>query len=95
MRQAIVTKFVGPTNRLGSRVIARASAGRMTFHWDHSLGIEDNPARAARLYAQAKEWPGHWHGGGMPDGSGFVFVNSSQSEFMVSSVEHIRKAQEA
>lgn len=82
MRQAITTKFLGPTNTLGARVKATAEAGSVTIAWDYALGIEANHRAAARQLALKLGWTGHWHGGGLP-GAGFVFVNSSNSDFAV------------
>jgi hypothetical protein len=42
MRQAIVTKFLGPTDHRGSRIKATAEAGSITVSWDHGLGVEEN-----------------------------------------------------
>lgn len=46
--QAIVTKFVGPTNAKGSRVKAKADAGTVTIGWDYgaSDGTEWNEIEA-------------------------------------------------
>lgn len=73
MRQAILTRFLGPTDRRASRVKASAEAGSRTIAWDHRLGIEENHARAAEMLALKLGWSGTWHGGGMP-GSGYCFV---------------------
>jgi hypothetical protein len=72
--QAIVTKFIGPSNVKGSRVKAKAAAGSLTLHWDHSLNGDDNHTKAAKALAEKLAWGGVWFGGGMPDGSGNVFV---------------------
>lgn len=45
--QAIVTKFIGPTNHRGARVKATAQAGSITIEWDHARGIEENHDAAA------------------------------------------------
>lgn len=75
IRQAIVTKFIGPSNSKGSRVKAKAAAGSITLHWDHSLSVADNDAKAAKALAEKFGWKGHWVAGGMPDGTGSVFVS--------------------
>jgi hypothetical protein len=74
MRQAIQTKFLGPTNFRGSRVKATASAGSITIAWNHALGIEGNHLAAARAFAQKFGWSGEWFGGGIE--TGYVFVNA-------------------
>jgi hypothetical protein len=73
-RQAIVTRFAGPTNTRGSRVVASAQAGRMTVGWDHALNSDQNHAEAARAFARKLGWTGTMHGGAMPNGRGYAFV---------------------
>jgi hypothetical protein len=72
--QAIVTKFIGPSNTKGSRIKATAATGSLTIHIDHALSIEDNHARAAEALANKWSWRGQWFMGGMPDGHGYCFV---------------------
>jgi hypothetical protein len=74
MFQAIVTKYIGPTNYRGSRIVAKAAAGRIYVSYDHALNIDDNHLAAARALARKYGWPGEWHGGGMPSGDGNVYV---------------------
>ena len=71
--QAIVTKFHGPTNRLGARIKASCERGSLTVSWDYSLGIEANHRAAceALLAKFAMEdcernpgtWPSEHHWG--------------------------------
>jgi len=72
--QAIVTKFLGPTNVRGSRVKASAAAGSITLSWDHSKNPTGNHAAAAEALARKLGWAGRWIAGGNPDDSGFTFV---------------------
>lgn len=55
----IFTKWLAPTDTKGSRVKAY-DAGRggrsITVHWDHTLNIFDNHARAARALAEKLGW---------------------------------------
>jgi len=76
MRQAIETRYLGPTNFRGSRVVASAQAGSMTVPWDHALDVADNHAAAARALADKYGWLDRcvMHGGGNAKGDGFVFV---------------------
>lgn len=74
IRQAIVTKWLCPTNVRGSRVKAIAAAGSVTLSWNHSLNPEQNHARAAEALANKFKWRGHWFGGGMPKDSGYAFI---------------------
>lgn len=73
MRQAIVTKYHGPTNSRSARVSATAEAGKVTLSWDHALDREDNHSAAALALAQKFGWDGKLAGGGLP-GGGYVFV---------------------
>lgn len=93
MLRAISTKFLNPTNKLGSRVkaIARKRDGDMpeisfTDHWDHGGSIEENHCRVAKLLAAKMKWPGLYIGGGTDEG--FCFVNAGNdaepSEFAIS-----------
>jgi hypothetical protein len=75
--QAIVTKYHGPTNSRGSRVIASAQAGRKIVPWDHALNSENNHRAAALALANHYGWLDngeHLEAGAMPDGSGYCFV---------------------
>jgi len=74
MRQAIVTKFVGPTNTKGGRIIAQSLAGKLVVPYDHALPTEANHTGAAVALARLKGWTGSMIGGGSPDCSGFCFV---------------------
>lgn len=72
--QAIITKYIGPTNTRGSRYKATAAAGSVTVSANYSLGIVGNHTRAAEALARKLGWAGHWVGGGSPDDTGYVFV---------------------
>lgn len=76
-RQAIVTRFLGPTNTRGSRVKATCSARSLTVDWDHSLTLGENHAAAAYALAQKLGWGGDWAMGAMPDKArdAYVFVS--------------------
>ncbi len=74
MRQAIVTKYLGPTNFRGSRVKASAQAGSVTVSWDDALDSDANHTRAAEALANKFGWPGAFCAGGSPDGKGNVYV---------------------
>ena len=45
--QAILTKYIGPTNTKGARVQAKTVSKTMTFAWDYSLDEEGNYRNAA------------------------------------------------
>lgn len=75
MRQAIVTRYLGPTDHRGARVKASAQAGSVTVSWDDALDTDQNHERAAMALAKRYGWgEAWWIPGGMPDGSGNVYV---------------------
>ena len=67
--QAIVTKFLPPTEVRGSRVKATCQAKSLTLSWDHGLNPTGNHRRAAEALAAQLEWNGRWIEGGLPDGA--------------------------
>lgn len=71
--QAITTRFLGPTYFKGSRVVAKAAAGRIIVDWDHRLNPEENHKAAAIALAKRLEWRGTWFGATLPD-QNHVFV---------------------
>jgi len=75
-RQAIVTKYLGPTNYRGARVKATAQAGSVTLSWDHALGIDENHDAAAMALAKKFGWDENHDlvTGGHPSGRGNVYV---------------------
>lgn len=78
MRQAIETKYFGPTNHRGARVKASAQAGSVTIPWDDALDVVANHAAAARALIRKYDWQEHgkWFGGANVDGTGYTFVNA-------------------
>jgi hypothetical protein len=72
--QAIVTKFLGPSNTRGSRIKARAAAGSITIPYNHSLNSQANHVAAASALAEKLGWNGFWISGGLPSEDGDVFV---------------------
>ena len=81
MRQAIETRFIGPTNTHGSRIKAICQARTVTVERDHALNIEDAHFAAALTLAQKLGWTtdgSNMRGGGMPGkhtGYAFVFID--------------------
>ena len=79
MRQAIVTKFYGPTNTRGSKIKAMACAGSVYVAYDHAMSIEENHVHAAMKLAHKFGWygpkfDGNWIAGGLPEPSSNVFT---------------------
>lgn len=73
-RQAIVTKYLGPTNHRGARVKASAEAGSLVVSWNHDLSEPENHRQAAEELASKYGWATSMVGGGLPDGRGYAFV---------------------
>ena len=73
-RQAIQTKYIGPTDTKGSRIKAWCQAGSLTIPMDHSLGLEERHAKAAEMLAAklGRDWD--YIQGGSPSGDGYVFI---------------------
>ncbi len=68
--QAILTRYHGPTNTRGSRITAKAEAGRTSVAYDHALNYDQNH-RAAALALMAKVgWEHDLASGTLPGGDG-------------------------
>ena len=71
--QAIVTRYLGPTNHRGARIKATCNACSVTISYPHEL----NPPEAHRAAAEALMLKMGWHAtlycGGLPNG-GYAFV---------------------
>ena len=80
MRQAIQTKYAGPTETRGSRVLVRTEAGRRIYPWDDAFDSAANHIAAAKAFAEEYGWNGSWFGGASPDGKGYVFVAASWTD---------------
>jgi hypothetical protein len=72
--QAIVTRYLPPTNRMGARIKATAAAGSVILPYDHALNIEDNHAETAEALANKFKWSGNWFMGALPDDASYCFV---------------------
>lgn len=78
MKQAITTKFLGPTNTRGARVKAFACKARpsITIPWEHALSSEENHRFAAQLLADKLNWTGTLQAGAITAGFiAHVFVD--------------------
>jgi len=64
--QAIVTRYLGPTNHRGSRVVARASAGRVFIEYEPGKSPAGNHRDAAFKLAAKFGWVGTWLEGELP-----------------------------
>lgn len=87
--QTIITKYAGPTDTKGSRVIAKCWLGKVTHNWDYS-GAERNHAQAAEGMVAKLNSDRIKNGyddylwvivacGSMPDGTGDAYIIDLQS----------------
>jgi hypothetical protein len=67
--QAIVTKFIGPTNTKGARIKAVASAGSVTVSFEYGMSHEERHQVAAKALCAKFGWPWDHISGSLPDGS--------------------------
>ena len=75
--QAIVTKYLGPTDHRGSRIKARTEGGdSLTVDYRHDLPTGEPVHRvAAEALRDKLGWAGDLAGGSIPGGYAFVFVS--------------------
>lgn len=55
--QAIRTKFAGPTDTRGSRIVATSHYGRTVTSYDHALSAGENHAAAAAAHVSQRMDP--------------------------------------
>jgi len=74
-RQAIATKYLGPTNHRGSRIVATCEAGRLVVPLDYALNTVQNHAAAAIALARKLGWlDGPYAGTPVIGGVGYGYV---------------------
>jgi len=72
--KAIVTKYAGPTNVRGSRIIASDDDGnRVIVSYDSALGSSDNHKQAAARLCEKMNWKGTMYGGHLKHGMVFTW----------------------
>ena len=72
---AIETRYHGPTNTKGSRIVASANGHRLTIGVDNAVSVEDNHANAAKELARKLKWTGRLIGGHTNRGMVWVWNN--------------------
>ena len=75
--QAIVTKYLSPTNTRGAIIKATAQAGATYLSWDYALDTTANHRAAAIALADKFKWTQHLdlsEGGSLPAGNGECFI---------------------
>ena len=75
---AIETKYYGPTNSRGSKLIAKTREHRVTVSYDHALDLDENHVAAAVALCRKMYWTGELLGGGTKSGMVFVFANEDK-----------------
>lgn len=91
MRQAIVTKYISPTNYRGARIKATAAAGSVTMEYRHEHNPEANHRLAAMRLVDKFKWREHYDrlcGGQMADGR-YCFVMVSEGFDACWGVDHL------
>lgn len=77
MYRAFTTRYAGPTNSRGARLIVRSVNGSRTIPWSYEISPYDNHKTAARTVArdECEGWRREdAQGAQLPDGSGYVFL---------------------
>ncbi len=76
MKQAILTKYLGPTATRGARVKAWCFGGQRIVTWDYSMSSEANHHYASEQLGLKLNWREFSTRmcGALPDGSGYCFV---------------------
>ena len=77
MRQAIITKYHGPTNSNGSRIKASCEAGSIWFDYSHRHNSDENHMLAVLALLRKLGWKGWWTVGGTS--TGCVAVDHSEA----------------
>jgi len=67
-RQAITTKYLGPTDHHGSRIKATCQARSLYTEWDDALSSDANHWQAAFNLAKRMGWVGQWYEANLPNG---------------------------
>lgn len=76
--KAIVTRYKGPTNYRGARIIADDGDGnRLTISYPYELSGEAVHRKAAEALRDKMGWAGELIGGGTRTGYAFVFAEQS------------------
>lgn len=61
--QAIRTRYYGPTNTRGSRIVAKCEAGTLSMPYNHALSAYQNHATCAALMLKRFSWGKPYVGG--------------------------------
>lgn len=74
--QAIITRYLPPTNTRGARIKATAAAGSISIPYPHEFYVEDAHRAAAIALREKLGWTGELTTGCLPSGDYcHVFLN--------------------
>lgn len=80
--KAILTKYVGPTNTRGSRIVVTDGDTRMLVNYDDGKRSEETHADAVVAFCERLGWSGELIQGGLKNGYVHVFTGrGARSEF--------------
>lgn len=73
--KTIHTKYLGPTDTKGMRILATDGDTKLAFPWTYSGDEDRNHQRAAEMLKDKLQWKGVMVGGHTKDGMVWVFVS--------------------
>lgn len=77
--QAIITKYLGPTNTRGARILATTESGiRHTISYPHELTSDQGHRKAAEELAAKLNWHGKLVAGGLKQGFSFILLDGTE-----------------
>lgn len=79
MPQAIITKYLGPTDTKGARIKATCYSGSIAIDYPYHLDTDRAHRAAAKALCKKLDWTGTLIGGSLPDESGYAFVFADES----------------
>lgn len=73
--QSIETRYIGPTNHRGSRIVATTPGGHRLIHnYDYALNVDGNHYAAADKLREKLDWPAIVAGGSTK--AGYAWLTS-------------------
>jgi hypothetical protein len=90
--QAIVTKYIPPTDTKGPRIKATAMAGSVIIRYDHELDHDEPFRKAAQALCDKFGWDWKLIGGGLPDGS-MVWVQMPKQPSLADQLQSIAQGE--
>ena len=91
--KAICTRYSGPTDHRGSRIVAYDSDNnRVSLSWDDGLNSDENHRKAAYALRDKMGWQGELIDGSTRDGRVWVFLPSVNDRALRTTREQIESA---